>query len=272
MNYQPFVDDKFFWGGNISTFFLVTFIVVVLAIGLAAEIWRRLRQNEVMKYEFITILAHKFRTPLTHLKWQLEELSSSSAEPAAKEMIADISGSIDQLISLTGTMLELTDSENKSKTLYKFERVSLCDFVKNVTQPFKNMFHEKNISFSVRCEGQEVFARIDKPRMEFVLHALLENSHAYTPPGRNIDIIVSQTWHKAMISIKDAGIGIESKDLPHIFEKFYRAENARRADMEGVGIGLFLAQSIVRRHKGKIEVYSEGRDRGTLFRVVLPRE
>jgi len=265
INSQPIIE------GNTATLFLVLFVAIVLLIGIAITIRRKIRDNEVLKYEFITIIAHKFRTPLTQLKWLIEGLLENEQDSGNRESLGEMGQSTERLINLTGTLIELTNAETENKATYNIETVPICEMTKLVTGSFKNAFHDKNIIFSVNCEiKDEAYAEVDRTRLEFAVQTLLENSYHYTPPGRTVTVSVSVEGHKVMISVSDNGIGISAADLPKIFSKFYRTQNAKSMDTEGFGVGLYFSQSIVHRFKGKIEVFSEGLDRGSTFRIVLP--
>lgn len=252
---------------------LIFFGIIIAAIiirSLSLAIWHKIKENENLKYEFITIIAHKFRTPLTQMKWISETMVSEEKDSYKKENLENIHHSTQQLIDLTGTLIELTDSDNASTNSYNFERINLCEIVKSVSDTFKSSFHEKNIFLGLQCAAPQIFSNIDRPRMEFVLQTILQNSITYSPPGRNVEVLISTEKNKAKITVKDRGIGIDPKDISKIFTKFFRTSNAQRTDTEGFGIGLYLAQAIVRRHKGKIHVFSEGVNMGTTFEIVLP--
>lgn len=246
---------------GISIFIFLILIIYALV--------RKLMVGEKLKYEFITIIAHKFRTPLTHVKWSADELVKNEQDSYKKQSLMDIQQSNEKLIKLTGTLIELTDTDSTVASSYTMERVSLCSFVRTVCNAYKDSFHEKNIFFSVQCPENDLFVKIDVQRMEFVLQALLENALTYTPTGKNVEVSVTKSLRKAHVTVTDHGIGIDKSDLHNIFEKFYRADNARATDTEGFGVGLYLAQAIARRHKGKIEVYSDGKYSGATFTLTL---
>lgn len=254
---------------NLAAFIFVTLLLLFLGLIIWAII-KKLSGNEILKYEFITIIAHKFRTPLTQVKWISEELLKSEQDPYKHQSLQDIEQSNEKLIKLTNTLIELTDSDNNSASTYAFEKVMLCEFVRTVSNSLKNSFHEKNIFFSVQCPPNDTQVKIDPQRMEFVLQTLLENALTYTTPGQNVDVIIQKENRKVIIAITDHGIGIDKRDLPHVFTKFFRAQNAQATDTEGFGVGLYLAQSVVRRHKGNINVYSEGIGTGSTFVITLP--
>ena len=242
-----------------------------IAFLLARKFWDKLHEEETMKYEFVTIIAHKFRTPLSQIKWLMEGILDKETDPYKLEDLKSVHESNEKLISLTNTLIEVTDSAKKGSLLYNFEKINLCEFVNHELETLKNDFHIKNIFCNIQCTEPEIFALIDQPRMEFLLHTLFENAINYSPVGRSIDVTVSAQKKHAVVSIVDNGIGIDPSDLGHVFGKFFRSQDAKKMDTEGFGIGLFLAQSIAERHKGKIEVFSEGLGKGSTFVLSIPQ-
>jgi len=114
-----------------------------------------------------------------------------------------------------------------------------------------------------------VIAFVDPGRMQQVLHNLIENAMRYTPPGGSVRVRLSTTRDEARIEVSDTGVGIPEKDLPFVFERFFRSDRARRAYTGGSGLGLSIVRWIVEAHKGKVEIASEV-DRGTTVKVKLP--
>lgn len=254
---------------NVIAGIVLSFSLILIIVLSVKIIWSLISKNETLKYEFVTIIAHKFRTPLTFMKWATDELIATEQDSYKKENLEGIKESNDKLIKLTGTLIELTDNENTTGSTYNFERTSLCQFARGVGETFKDVFHEKNIFFSVVCPPEDITVKIDRTRMEFVLQTLLENARAYTPPGKNVEVTISAEAGKAYMSVSDSGIGIDPKDLPNIFTKFFRAPNAKASDTEGFGVGLYLARSIIKQHHGKMSVYSAGMGTGATFIVAL---
>ena len=271
MNYYFVIGQNVILAGNVITGVVVVGLILVLLALVANGFWRKVRDTERMKYEFITIIAHKFRTPLTTTKWLLENMTVSETDSTVKENFTDLQKSNERLIALTGTLIELTNLEAENKTLYKLAKTSLCQFVAEVAENYKDMFHEKNIFLSLQCGDPDLIVWLDKQRMEFVLQTLLENAIAYTPTGRNVEVTVAREGRHGVVAVSDHGIGIAKEDIPRLFTKFFRAKNAQNVDTDGFGVGLFLAQSVVRRHKGKIKAYSAGLDQGSTFTLSLPR-
>lgn len=253
----------------INIIIVVTITAIMLLV--AVLLFRKLRENERSKYEFMTIIAHKFRTPLTHIKWSSEGLLSDETDSYKKQSLTDIHASNENLINMTTTLIEVMDASGNKNSAYRFERVNICDMVRSIMESYKSMFHSKNLFISISCVAEELFANIDKSRMEFVLSTLFENACLYTPPGRNITATVSIEHRKVAVSVHDDGIGIDARDMQHLFTKFYRTKEARAMDTEGLGVALYLAKSVMKHHKGSIVAYSEGLGKGSTFSIVMPR-
>lgn len=188
-----------------------------------------------------------------------------------KQTLADIDSSNENLIKLTGTLVELTDAANSGKADYKFEKVNLCEIARGVMERSKQLFHTKNLFMAMNCSEPEIYVSIDRSRFEFVVETIIENACVYSQPGRNITITISADHKRAALSVTDNGIGIDPHDMPRIFTKFFRTKQAQAMDTEGLGIALYLAKSIVKRHKAKMEAFSDGLSKGSTFSIILPR-
>ena len=246
-------------------------IVLVIIFLIVFSILRKLRQNEALKYEFITIIAHKFRTPLTRIKWLLDDLIKSEPDSFRKESLTGLRSENENLVKLITTLVELTDAPDTKNSSYKFERINLCEFVKEAVDATTQSFKEKNISVSINCTVPNVFVKVDHSRMGFVLSSLLDNACLYTPTGRSVNVVITAKRFKAAVSVIDDGIGISPMDMQHIFSRFFRAKNAQNMDTEGLGVALYLAASIAKRHHGKLTAFSAGLNTGSTFSVILPR-
>jgi signal transduction histidine kinase len=216
-------------------------------------------------------VAHKFRTPLTYVKWVCDTLIPDETDSFKKKSLEDIKRSNQKIIDLTSTLIEIADSESSGGVTYVYEKLPLGELVRDISNKFKDTMHEKNLFFSFDCKNEKAKVRVDKSRFEFVLSTLLENACTYTPPGKNIDISVTSTLFKNYIKVEDSGIGISKQDLPHVFSKFFRGKNARLNDTEGFGVGLYLANSIIKKFHGKMSVESPGEGLGSRFTIRLPR-
>lgn len=248
---------------------LIPSLASLIAVGIGLFVWRKVRETDLLKYEFVTIVSHKFRTPLTHIKWATENLMKIKLLPEQRKQIEDIKISNNRLVELTNLLTTLSDPKEESYT-YRREAVALETFVRQTITPYLKWFSEKGVrvAFQVANDLPKVF--FDPAKIRFVLRTLLENALAYTAAGGTVTVSANADSRRALIRVKDTGIGIAHQDQSRIFLKFFRSAAAKHADTEGLGIGLFIAKTIVERHGGKIQVFSEGEGKGSSFIISLP--
>jgi signal transduction histidine kinase len=271
MSYQIIANNNIILDSEITNVIIVLIVLLLLTIFTLVYIWKRFKENRHLKYEFITIVAHKFRTPMTYIKWVCDAMIPDETDSFKKKSLEDIKRSNQKIIDLTSTLIEIADSDSSGGVTYNIEKILIYDFVKNVSDRFSDTLHEKNLFFSLNCENHTLKIKADVSRLEFVIYTLLENACNYSTPGKNVSIDITSNLFKIKISVLDNGIGISKKDLSHVFTKFYRGKNARITDTEGLGVGLYLASSIIKRLKGRISVRSEGEGMGTKFTITMPR-
>ena len=248
---------------------LIPSLASLIAVGIGVFVWRKVRETDWLKYEFITVVTHKFRAPLTHIKWATEELMKIKLLPVQRQQIEDIKISNDRLVELTDLLTNVPEP-GKEKYAYHREAVALGAFIRETVTPYLKWFSEKKVRIALQIAPNlpEVF--FDQAKMRLALRTLLDNALAYTANGGAVIVAAKTTNRLAIIQVKDTGFGIAHQDQPQIFSKFFRSTAAKRADTEGLGIGLFMAKTIVQRHGGKIQVFSEGEGKGSSFTILLP--
>lgn len=271
MSYQFIINNNVILSGEIIDVIIILFVLLFIIISTLFYIWKRLKENGHLKYEFITVVAHKFRTPMTYIKWVCDTLIPDETDSFKKKSLEDIKKSNQKIIDLTSTLIEIADSDSSGGITYNIEKINVYDFIKNVSDKFSDTLHEKNLFLGLNCKNHNLKIKADKSRLEFVIYTLLENACNYSSPGKNVSINITSNLFKVKISFRDDGIGISRQDLPHVFTKFYRGKNAKVTDTEGLGVGLYLASSIIKRFKGKISVQSAGENMGSDFTITMPR-
>lgn len=242
-----------------------------LAVGVGLVVWRKMRENDLLKYEFITVVTHKFRTPLTHVKWACELLLSTEQDPERQKEIRNIRESNSKLIDLTSTLIAIADTDRPESSLYKFEPLVLGDLVSEVATGLKNRMSDRKTAFAIERWDNGALVKGDLERLKFVAQTLIENAVSYTPLGGTVVASVESNEKTVVLRVKDAGIGISRDELQRLFTKFYRSSRAKAADTEGVGVGLFLVKAILDKHGARVDVWSEGENKGTTFTVTFPR-
>lgn len=208
-------------------------------------------------------IAHELRTPLTSLQGNIEALIDGVWAPTPERLL-----SCHEEIVRLGNLVEdlseisLLEQENLLLSKSEFDIGGLC---REVAAQLLPLAAEKGLTLV--CPPGSALVSADPHKMKQVLVNLVSNAIRYTTEG-TVTMAVSQTSAGLQLTVSDTGCGISQEDLPHIFERFYRADKSRNRDTGGAGIGLAIAKSIVEAHGGTIEAHSSGQ--GTVFTVLLP--
>jgi signal transduction histidine kinase len=226
----------------------------------------RLEQLFSTQKRFMADVSHELRTPLTVIKGNVSLLRKMKTPD--EESLQTIEGEVDRLTRMVGDLLLLAQAES-GKLPLNLSRVELDSVLLEVFQQVKVLAGDKINLKITDMEPVEVMA--DRDRIKQVYLNLLANAVKYTPSGGSVMVSIRRIQERIETTITDTGPGIPARDLPHIFERFYRGDKARTrsADGSSFGLGLSIAFWIVKNHGGAIEVQSnEGA--GTTFMVWLP--
>lgn len=225
-----------------------------------------LGRQEQHRKQLTADIAHELRTPLTAIRSHLEAMAEGLWD-ATPERLNSCVEEVKRLSSLVIDLDRLAKLEQENLK-QNITTVDLLESARTVYNNFEKEAHDKNIEISI--EGISCNVLADKDRIIQVITNLLSNAIKYTPINGHIKIQVNDDGGNGIIIIEDNGIGISQKDLPYIFERFYRTDQSRNRKTGGAGIGLTIAKSIVEAHKGRITVEStEGI--GSSFTVKLPK-
>jgi signal transduction histidine kinase len=228
-----------------------------------------LASAEKEQQQFIADVSHELRTPLTVLRGSLEViLEEDRPADEYRETIGNALIEVRHLSRLSQNLLFLARGQSGRITL-SFANVDLVRFVSDVTRDLLPAASDRSIDLAAEVPSEPVRAFIDADRMQQVLHNLLENAIRYTDENGRVRVRLASTPTEATIEVVDSGIGIPPRDQPHVFERFFRSDRARRAYPGGSGLGLSIVRWIVEAHKGQVGVESVP-DRGATFRVKLP--
>ena len=231
----------------------------------------RIEQLNQDKLSFFNNISHEFKTPLTLIISQIDLLmQNSSLSPSIYNKFLRIYKNAYQMRSLIGELMDFHKLEQKHITL-KVSEQSLVNFLKELYLSFYEYALNHSITYRFECEEENMLCWFDSEQLQKVFYNLLSNAFKYTKQGGTIQIIVSQNADEIIVRVADTGVGIESKDLEHIFDRFYQASNKVESfHTVGTGIGLTITKNIVELHHGKITVESYP-EYGSIFTVFLPK-
>lgn len=227
----------------------------------------KLRSLDTQKSEFMSIIAHQMRTPLSAIKWTLNMMLKNELGPLTVDQMnflkkADESN--EHMITLVEDML-LADRLETGRTDIQLVDTDVNAIINDVLHDLTSKIQQKNIQVHrTECDPLVCTTKADKEKIRAVVQNLLENAVKYTPQNGTVVIQVYERDGFLNVSIKDSGIGIPKDQQAYIFTKFYRARNAARIEANGSGLGLFIAKNIIERHGGTITCESE-EGKGTTF-------
>jgi len=213
-------------------------------------------------------VAHELRTPITRIRGIAETTLKGSGDiDEYREMAASVIEGSDDLIEMIGTMLEISEADSGVAEL-DAAPLNIQEIVEEAADLFAPMAEDRHITIHLSKPPRAPMVVGDRPRLQRVVANLLDNAIKYTPPGGTVTLSVNLDSAGVKIEFSDTGVGINEKEIPLIFDRFYRGDKSRST--AGSGLGLSLARAIIRAHGGDITVKSTGG--GSTFTVFLPSE
>ena len=228
------------------------------------------KKEENLRQEFVANVSHELRTPLTNVRSYAETLMDDRDLPAdmRESFLSVILSETDRMTRIVQDLLTLSrfDSGAAQVTKVRFNPYqSLLSMLEAVRLEAQR--HDHILLRNFENDLPDIVG--DKARLEQVLMNVLSNAIKYTPDGGSIKLSAAREGDKLVISVLDNGIGIPKKDLPRIFERFYRVDKARSRESGGTGLGLSIAREIILEHDGDITIDSEA-GKGTIVKIILP--
>ncbi len=248
-------------------FWLVPAVFSALAVILGSYIWNATRSAELLRNEFLTIVTHKFRTPLTRAFWSIEDLKMDDLSESQMENVRMIEHSNKKILEL----VDLSTDASGGGRGYSFsvKRIDLSEVLREVIAEYKGVAERKGINFEGKMEDG-VFVMAERKNLKFVISVLIDNSLTYTPKGGSVVVTLTDNGEKAILSVKDDGIGVSKESQRLIFSPFFRGGKARLEHTEGMGVGLYISRNLIENFDGNAGFHSEGIGKGSLFFFEIP--
>jgi signal transduction histidine kinase/ligand-binding sensor domain-containing protein/DNA-binding NarL/FixJ family response regulator len=260
----------------------------------------KLTELDRLKSRFFANISHEFRTPLTLILGPVAQMLGEAGDEKAQSRLRLVQFNAKRLLSLINQLLDLSKLESGRMQL-RAAAGDLVEFLQGLTLSFAALAEARGLALRFESRAEKLPAYFDRDKVEKIFNNLLSNAIKFTPEGGSVEVAVASVngeergargerreekgdersspfrpspfaFHKNVeITIKDTGLGIAAKTLPHVFDRFYQADHSSTREFEGTGIGLALVKELVELHHGKISVTSaEGQ--GTTFTVQLPLE
>lgn len=221
---------------------------------------------------FVSNVSHELRTPLTSIKSYLEALDEGAlSEPVAPDFIKVSLDETNRMMRMVSDLLSLSRIDNATSHL-DIELTNFTAFITFILNRFdkiRSQNDDKKYEIIRDYPINSIWVEIDTDKMTQVIDNIINNAIKYSPDGGKITVSMKTTDTQMILSISDEGLGIPKKDLPKIFDRFYRVDKARSRAQGGSGLGLAIAKEIIKQHNGFIWAKSEY-GKGSTFTIVLP--
>lgn len=246
-----------------SILFIIAFVIT--------RSFERLAEASRMKSEFINIVSHQLRSPLTNIKWTFEVMASEEFKVSAEkqeEYFVNVKENIARMVELIDDLLIVSKIEQGSFSIAKIE-ISLKDLTRDLVERYKVFAEASRIKLNFYSQENLPEVLADPSLLKIVTENLIDNAIRYTKGGGLVEIKLIKEKDKVLFAIKDSGVGIPQKEQKYIFQKFFRAENISKERTRGSGLGLYVCRSIINKMGGQIWFKSQ-LGKGTTFYFKLP--
>lgn len=245
---------------SLISYFLILLIVFIF-------IFREYENNKVQN-QFITIVTHKFRTPLTGIRWAIEMLQKDVSLLEKKDLLIEMQKANSRLMEIVDLLVGFAKFDKKLE--YTLEEVRVRDLVELSFNKNSAMIKNKNLKIFFPAEDIQSAVKADRSKLQFVVDMLIDNAVKYTPANGSVSAFINTEGENLILRVVDTGIGFGFLEGKRIFKHFFRSASAKTMDTEGLGLGLYTARKIAKQHGGKLWAESAGPNNGSTFYLLLP--
>lgn len=242
-------------------------LVAVLSYGLAGRALRPIEASYKRQRKFVADAAHELRTPLAVMKTGAETvLGSDGGIQDYRKLTNDSLEELDHLSSMVDDLLFLARGDDLRKV--EFTRLDLGKLAHRQVELMKPHADKKGTALKEASRG-EFYVTGNEAYLKRLLANLIQNAIDYNKPGGEVVVSLQKNKQQVELKIADTGVGISQEDLKHVFDRFYKADQARAGESSGAGLGLSIVEEIVKLHKARIKIGSKLNE-GTVVEVAFP--
>lgn len=249
---------------------VVTSVLLIISF-LITRNFEKLAEISRMKSEFISVVTHQLRSPITNLKWTIEFLTSKDFDgddEKKEEYYSNLRGNIQRMVELTDSLLLVSKIEQGMVPFNKKE-ISLEKITKSLVDGFASFAKASNVKIILDCQKDLPLVYADYAQIKLAIETLIDNAIKYTSGGGQVNIKIEKRNNEIYFEVKDSGMGIPEKDQRFIFQKFFRSGNVAKDQIRGTGLGLYIAKTVIAQAGGRIGFNSK-EGKGSEFYFYLP--
>jgi len=267
----------YYWASNIAEdpreavlIVALESIMILVISNIIVESAERIIDTQKLKREFVSIISHQIRSPLTNIHWSLEILKRKKNEgyEVTEKYLNRIAESSKRITNLADNFIHLSRIDEKVK--FKKEKIDLVKIVEKIVASNSLFAHSHHVKVVFKQINKEVLVNSNRESLRIIIENLIENAIKYCSEGGTVEILIKKNEGNTIFQVSNEGLGISNNEKEFIFKKFYRTKEAKLIFPHGTGLGLYMSKSLLQKLGGKIWFESK-LNRKTTFFVELPK-